>query len=181
MTDLKIENIVASKIVSDSLNIEQLSKQIPDSNYKPEEFNGLTIKLEKPKVAVLVLSSGKLVCTGAKNQDELKTAFNKVSNKLKDDGVIIVKKSSMEIINYVVSTDYKKEMHLSSISKGLLADNVSYAPEQFPGLIFQVKDSCVNIILFSSGKLVCTGSKSLEEASGHIKMMEEKLSSLGVL
>ncbi len=37
-----------------------------------------------------------------------------------------------------------------------------YEPEQFPGLIYRIQDSCVEI-LFASGKGVIAGAKSIEE------------------
>ena len=39
-------------------------------------------------------------------------------------------------------------------------ENVMYEPEQFPGLIYRMKDPKTVLLLFSSGKLVCTGAKS---------------------
>jgi transcription initiation factor TFIID TATA-box-binding protein len=41
-------------------------------------------------------------------------------------------------------------------------ENVMYEPEQFPGLIYRMGDPKVVILIFSSGKLVCTGGKSAE-------------------
>jgi len=41
-------------------------------------------------------------------------------------------------------------------------DNVMYEPEQFPGLIYRMRDPKTVLLLFSSGKLVCTGAKSEE-------------------
>jgi len=38
-------------------------------------------------------------------------------------------------------------------------DNVMYEPEQFPGLIYRMKEPKVVMLLFASGKLVCTGAK----------------------
>ena len=72
-------------------------------------------------------------------------------------------------------------MHLSSISNGLILQHVEYKPDEFPGLIYRMDDLCAVLILFSSGKLVCTGAKSIEDATKAVNMMEEKLSSIGAL
>ena len=37
-----------------------------------------------------------------------------------------------------------------------------YEPEQFPGLIYRMEDPKVVILIFASGKLVCTGGKRRE-------------------
>ena len=181
MTDIIIENIVASSKIAEELDIEQLSKNIIDSNYNPEEFNGLTVKFEDPKVAVLILSNGKVICTGAKDIKDINTSLEKISKKLKDAGVILIKKQDVEIQNIIVSADLKKHLHLASIAKGLLLEKASYTPNQFPGLIYKIQDSNCVVILFGSGKVVCTGANNLEEATKSVEMMKEKLSSLGVL
>ena len=38
-----------------------------------------------------------------------------------------------------------------------------YEPEQFPGLIYRMETPKVVILLFASGKLVCTGGKKEED------------------
>jgi transcription initiation factor TFIID TATA-box-binding protein len=181
MAGINIENIVASTKVCDLLDIELLAEKTPGSSYNPDEFAGLTIKFDDPRVAVLVLSTGKIVCTGAKNMDEVENSIKKVVKKIKDVGFEVKKKYKIETENIVASTMLNKEMHLSSISKGLLFKHVEYEPEQFPGLIYKADDYNALLILFSSGKLICTGAKNVEDATKAIDMMKEKLSSLGVL
>jgi transcription initiation factor TFIID TATA-box-binding protein len=181
MAGINIENIVASTKVCDLLDIELLAEKMPGSSYNPDEFAGLTIKFDDPRVAVLVLSTGKIVCTGAKNMDEVDSSIKKVVKKIKDVGFEVKKKYDITTENIVASTEFNKEMHLSSISKGLLFKHVEYEPEQFPGLIYKADDFNALLILFSSGKLICTGAKNVEDATKAIDMMKEKLSSLGVL
>ena len=82
---------------------------------------------------------------------------------------------------YRINTDLKKELNLSLISKDLLLENVDYEPDQFPGLIYRMDDIGASLLLFSSGKIVCTGTKNIEDATNAIEMIKEKPSSLGVL
>jgi len=180
-TGVVIENIVASTKVSEVLDIEFLADKIPEASYNPDEFNGLTLKFEKPKTAVLILFNGKLVCTGAKSMDEVKDVIKKTVKKIKDVGFEIKKNYKVEIDNIVASVDLKKEIQLSSVSKGLLLKHVVYEPEKFPGLIYKTEDPDAVLLLFSSGRLVCTGVKKVEDASNVINTMKEKLTSLGVL
>jgi len=181
MTQVTIENIVASAKISEVLDVEFLADKIPEVSYNPDEFNGLTLKFEKPKTAVLILFNGKLVCTGAKDMDEVKTVVKKTVKKIKDAGFEVKKNYKVEIDNIVASVDLKKKLQLGSISKGLLLKHVVYEPEEFPGLIYKLDDSDAVLLLFSSGKIVCTGVKKVEDASNVINMMKEKLTSLGVL
>lgn len=181
MTDITIENIVAYAQISNGLDIEQIAEKLPEFKYNPDEFSGLTLKIDEPKTAVLILPSGKTICTGAKKIEDAKTSIKKMENKLLKAKIKVKKKYKVEIQNIIASTDLKKELELSSISKNLLLDKVDYEPEQFPGLIYKMDDNGVLLLLFSSGKIVCTGAKNLKAASNAIETIKEKLTSLGVL
>jgi len=60
-------------------------------------------------------------------------------------------------------------------------ENVEYEPEQFPGLVYRVKEPRVVMLLFGSGKTVCTGGRNTEDVSTAVEDLSEKLSSLGLL
>ena len=181
MTDIKIENIIAYAQIADSFNIEKLSEMIPDFLYNPDEFSGATFKIKEPKTAVLILDNGKAICTGAKTIKDAEKSIKKVINKIRLTGVTVNTKPQLITQNIIAHIDVNKELHLSSISTGLLLENVSYKPEEFPGLVYQMDDLGVVILLFSSGKIVCTGAKNIEDASKALEMMKEKLSSIGAL
>lgn len=181
MADINIENMVASTQIADELDLKRLAREIPDSKYNPEEFPGLVLHFDTPKTAALVFSSGKVVCTGAKNTEDVNAAVHNITDKIKGVGIPVFEKPKVNIQNIVASSDLKKKLHLSSIAKGLLLENVEYEPEQFPGLVYRMKDLGVVLLLFSSGKLVCTGATKLEDISNAIDTMKDKLSSLGAL
>jgi transcription initiation factor TFIID TATA-box-binding protein len=181
MTDMNIENIVASTQIADELDIKQLADKIPASKYDPERFPGLILHIEKPKTAVLLFSTGNAICTGAKKMDEVNDAINEVVSKIKSAGLSVSGKRKIKTQNIVASSDLKKELQLSSIAKTLLLENVEYEPEQFPGLVYRMDNLGVVLLLFSSGKLVCTGAKKMEDVSTAIDTMKDKLSSMGIL
>lgn len=181
MTDITIENVVAYAQITDGLDIEQIAEKLPEFKYNPDEFSGLTLKLDDPKTAVLLLPSGKAICTGAKKIEDAETSIKKLVNKIKEIKIKVKKELKVKIQNIVASIDLKKELHLSSISRGLLLEHVDYEPEQFPGLIYRMDDIGATLLLFSSGKIVCTGTKNIEDAANAIETVKEKLSSLGAL
>lgn len=181
MSEITIENIVSYAQVANGLNIEKIAEKIPEFNYNPDEFLGLTLKLDEPKTAVLLLPSGKAICTGAKNLEDAKNSINQLVAKIKKIKVITIKDIEVKVQNIVVSASFDKELHLSSISKGLLFNHVDYEPKYFPGLIYKMEDIGASVILFSSGKVVCTGAKSIEDASSAIETIKEKLLSIGAL
>jgi transcription initiation factor TFIID TATA-box-binding protein len=181
MTDVDIENIVCFIKIADSFDINNLSNNIPDATYNPSEFEGLSIRYNQPKTAAIIISNGKIVCTGAKEIKDAKITFNKTIDKINDTGLSIKKDFVIKIDNVVASVNLYKNLHLSSIAKGLILKNVSYKPKNFPGLIYKRKHSDAVTILFSSGKIICTGARSIDEAKNEIKVMKENLSSIGAL
>jgi len=181
MTNIKIENIIANTQIADTLDTLLISEKIPDSNYNPSEFDGVSIKYDLPKTAVIVLSNGKIVCTGAKSIEEVESTIKKTVKKIKDIGFEIKKDYEIKIENIITSTDFKMEMHLASIANALILQHPEYQPELFPGLIYKIDDLCAVLLLFSSGKLVCTGAKSIDDATSAVNIMKEKLESIGVL
>ena len=181
MDSIIIENIIAYTQLSDSFDIEDMVEKLPEFYYNPEDFVGLTFKLEDPKTAILLLPNGRAICTGAISMDEVETSLIKVIEKITNAGIKINTNPFIEIQNIIISTNVNKELNLDSISRGLLLKNINYEPDQFPGLIYNMDDIGVLLLIFSSGKIVCTGAKKFEDASKAIEMMEEKLSSLGAI
>lgn len=181
MPEITIENIITYAQIADEIDIEEIAGRLPEFKYNPDEFLGLTLKLENPNAAVLLLPNGKAICTGAKKIEDAETAINKLINKIKGIEIKVKKKPKVETQNIIASVDLKKELNLDLISKDLLLENIDYEPKQFPGLIYRIDDIGASLLLFSSGKIICTGVKTIEEASDAIKIVKEKLSSLGVL
>lgn len=178
---MNIENIVASTQIADELDIKLLADNIFDSKYDPEKFPGLVLHIEKPKTAVLLFSSGNAICTGAKSLEEVDEAIRETINKIKNVGLPVSENPKIKTQNIVVSSDLKKELQLSSLAKALLSENAEYEPEQFPGLVYRMDNLGVVLLLFGSGKLVCTGAKNLEDTTTAIDTMKDKLSSMGIL
>jgi len=181
MADMIIENIVATTQIAKELDIEHLADAIQDSNYHPEEFPGLALHFNDPKTATLVLSSGEIICTGAKNIGEIENSMIKTIDKIEESGISVMDEPDVEIQNIVASLDLKKKLNLANIVMNPLLENVEYEPEKFPGLVYRIDDSGVTLLIFGSGKIVCTGAGKLEVASEAIDKIEEKLKSMGVL
>ena len=180
MTEITIENIVASTQIADELNLNALSVSIAESKYKPEEFPGLIVHLTEPKTAVLLFSTGKLVCTGAKKPKEIDDALHKICAKIKGTGGILHETYDVAIQNMVASADLKTKMNLTEIAQKMGLENVEYEPEQFPGLIYRMESLHAVMLLFGSGKLICTGviEKDIQAA---VDSMTDMLASFGVI
>jgi transcription initiation factor TFIID TATA-box-binding protein len=170
---VKIENVVASASLNQKIDLNAVVKSYPFVEYRPEQFPGLVFRLKKPKTATLIFNSGKMVCTGAKSEKEARSAVKKVIKELKKSGIIIISKPDLQIQNIVASANLGGTIDLEQATFAL--DNTMYEPEQFPGLIYRMKDPKVVILLFASGKLVCTGAKQEEDVFKAVRKLQKTL------
>ncbi len=158
---VSIENVVASATLNQKVDLNSVVKGYPGVEYRPEEFPGLVFRLKRPKTTTLIFGSGKMVCTGAKSEKEARRAVIKVIKELKKSGIIIISKPELKIQNIVASGILGGMADLEKAAYTL--EHTMYEPEQFPGLIYRMVDPKVVILLFASGKLVCTGAKKEED------------------
>jgi transcription initiation factor TFIID TATA-box-binding protein len=154
---INIENVVASASLNQKVDLNAVVKGYPGVEYRPEQFPGLVFRLKRPKTATLIFNSGKMVCTGAKSEKEARRAVMKVIKELKEGGIIIISKPELKIQNIVASASLGGMIDLEKAAYTLA--KTMYEPEQFPGLIYRMDEPKVVILLFASGKLVCTGAK----------------------
>ena len=158
--DINIVNVVASVTLDQKINLIDILKVFRHVEYNPKRFPGLVFRLKRPKTATLIFSTGKMVCTGSKSEKQAISAVHKVVRELKAKGIVILNKPKIVIQNMVASANLHGKIDLEVAADVL--DNVMYEPEQFPGLIYRMKDPKTVLLLFASGKLVCTGAKSKE-------------------
>jgi len=164
---------VASATLNQRLDLNAIVKGYPGVEYRPEQFPGLVFRLKRPKTATLIFNSGKMVCTGAKSEKESKRAVMKVVRELKKSGIIIVGKPELKIQNIVASANLAGLIDLERSAYSL--GKTMYEPEQFPGLIYRMAVPKVVILLFASGKLVCTGAKKEEDVYEAVTKLHETL------
>jgi transcription initiation factor TFIID TATA-box-binding protein len=181
MAEVKIENIVASTTIAKELNLNAIGVSIPESEYEPEQFPGLVLRIKQPKAATLLFRSGKVVCTGAKSLVDVKEVIKQVCEKIKIAGFEVFDNPDIKVQNIVASADLHSELNLNAIAVGLGLDRVEYEPEQFPGLVYRLDEPKAVTLIFGSGKLICTGAKKAEAASRAVDKITEQLEALGFL
>jgi transcription initiation factor TFIID TATA-box-binding protein len=175
----KIENIVASVTMNQRIDLDAISRNVPGVEYNPGRFPGLVYRLPKPRTATLIFSSGKMVCTGAKSEKEVHKAVKKVIENLKDRNIVIIGTPEIQIQNIVASANLNAEVNLEKAV--VLLENTMYEPEQFPGLIYRMSEPKVVLLIFTSGKMVCTGAKREDEVKVAVEKIHQRLKDLGVL
>src|SRR6056297_3264667 len=88
----KIQNIVATAALGKPVPLTKLARTQPNTEYNPETFPGLVLRIKEPKSAVLVFSSGNLVCTGTKSLAQVKRVIEQVIKTLKKINIKITEK-----------------------------------------------------------------------------------------
>jgi len=174
---INIENIVASATVKHGIELNSVVKAFPDAEYRPGRFPGLVFRLKKPKTSTLIFSSGKMICTGARSEKEAERALRKLVKVLKEGGILILGKPEIKIVNVVATVNLEGSIDLSELyeSERDMRGRIVYEPEQFPGLIYRMDSPKVVFLIFSSGKLVCTGARKEEDVYQAVIKLHGKL------
>jgi len=165
----KIQNIVATASLGKPVPLTKLARTQPNTEYNPETFPGLVLRVKEPKSAVLVFSSGNLVCTGTKSTTQVRQVIDAVIKQLKKINVNITGQPKITVQNIVASGTIELKLNLNFLA--LEMENTEYEPEQFPGLVYKLIEPNATFLLFSNGKLVCTGTKNKKQLEDSMKQL----------
>ncbi len=173
---ISIENVVASATIDQKLDLKDVQKKFPDVEWHPDTFPGAVFRLKNPRTATLLFRTGKMVCTAAKSEELARKAVKTVVEKLRKGGIKIKKDATVTIQNIVASINLGGKISLEQAARTL--PRSMYEPEQFPGVIHRMIDPKTVILIFASGKLVCTGCKTEKDVYRAVNnlhnMLEEK-------
>jgi transcription initiation factor TFIID TATA-box-binding protein len=179
---INIENMVASTKLAEKFDLPKICAKLEGAEYSKKKFPGLVYKVKSPKAAFLIFTSGKVVCTGSKNIEDVRTVITNLAKTLKSIGI---KKIDLDPVihvqNIVASADLKTRLNMNAVALGLGLENVEFEPELFPGLVYRIKQPKVVVLIFSSGKLVITGGKSPDECEEGARIVRMLLENMGLL
>jgi len=171
--------VVASVDLHQKIDLNAIVNTFLHVEYHPQRFPGLVFRLKNPKSVTLIFNTGKMVCTGSKSSKLAKRAVKKVVKQLREADFIINDMPEVEIQNIVASADFSSKVDLETAAD--ILDNTMYEPEQFPGLIYRMVDPKTVLLLFATGKLVCTGAKSEEMVYESVAKVYEVLKAYDLL
>ena len=174
-SSLKIENIVASGVIADEIDLAEISSKIEGCELNTKRFPGAVYRIDEPRMASLIFSSGKVVLTGIRNEESLGEGLNKVLSSLKEAGVNILPVPKVAVTNIVCSYDIGRFINLNRVVAKLSLEAIEYEPEQFPGLVYRIRDPKIVALLFSSGKIILTGGKNLTDVKKGLDVLEASI------
>lgn len=178
--DVKVENVVVFATLGKDIPLVKISHELESAEYAPESFPGVIYRIKEPRVATLIFSSGKIVCTGARSIDDARIAVENVVGDLRALGIDIPKKYTLRVENMVASTQIEAKVKLALDEIAIMLENSEYEPESFPGLVFRLAEPRVAFLLFGTGKIICTGSRNEDDIHTALGRFGEKLQELGI-
>jgi transcription initiation factor TFIID TATA-box-binding protein len=154
--------VVATVNLDCPLDLKQIALHARNAEYNPKRFAAVIMRIREPKSTALIFHSGKMVCTGAKSEQEARLAARKYARILQKLGFSVTFKE-FKIQNMVGSCDVRFPIRLEGLASTQHSTFCSYEPELFPGLIYRMADPKVVLLIFVSGKVVLTGAKKRED------------------
>ncbi len=174
--EIKIVNIVVSSSLEHDIPLVKLAEALPNTEYNPEQFPGLVMRIKDPKTSALIFSSGKIVCTGAKSMAKVKQSVVAIIKNLAKIKIKIKIKPKITVQNMVASGNIHMDLNLNKLAMDL--ENTEYEPEQFPGLVYKLPGTRATFLLFSNGKIVCTGTRSETKLRAAVDLLIKNLNKL---
>ncbi|KFQ40304.1 TATA-box-binding protein, partial [Mesitornis unicolor] len=157
----QLQNIVSTVNLACKLDLKNIALHARNAEYNPKRFAAVIMRIREPRTTALIFSSGKMVCTGAKSEEQSRLAARKYARVVQKLG-FPAKFLDFKIQNMVGSCDVRFPIRLEGLV--LTHQQVSsYEPELFPGLIYRMVKPRIVLLIFVSGKVVLTGAKKRSE------------------
>lgn len=157
----QLQNIVSTVNLGCKLDLKKIALHARNAEYNPKRFAAVIMRIREPRTTALIFSSGKMVCTGAKSEEDSRLAARKYARIIQKLG-FPAKFLDFKIQNMVGSCDVKFPIRLEGLVL-LHGQFSSYEPELFPGLIYRMVKPRIVLLIFVSGKVVLTGAKVRQE------------------
>ncbi|XP_036697943.1 TATA box-binding protein-like 2 [Balaenoptera musculus] len=157
----QLQNIVSTVNLACKLDLKKIALHAKNAEYNPKRFAAVIMRIREPRTTALIFSSGKMVCTGAKSEEQSRLAARKYARVVQKLG-FPARFLDFKIQNMVGSCDVRFPIRL----EGLVLTHQqfsSYEPELFPGLIYRMVKPRIVLLIFVSGKVVLTGAKERSE------------------
>ncbi|MHA2131652.1 MAG: TATA-box-binding protein [Promethearchaeota archaeon] len=164
--------------MTEKMDLNQIARRLVEVEYNPERFPGLIMRMEKPRATILIFSTGKMVVTGLRQVVEAERVVDKVVKNIKKAGIIL-SNPEITIQNIVASGDLHTNIDLNMAA--IVMEYTIFDPETFPGLIYRMQDPKTVFLIFSTGRIVCTGAKQKEIVRDAVLKLNQQVRELGLV
>ncbi|CAH2108118.1 unnamed protein product [Euphydryas editha] len=160
-SSIKFQNCVSTVSLGCELKLLDIYCRTRFSEYNPARFHGVVMKILEPRATALVFRSGKIVCTGARNEHDSYIAARKFARIIQKLG-FPAKFLNFKVQNFIATADLRFPVRLEALQQAH-GQFSSYEPELFSGLVYRMVRPRVVLLIFVNGKLVITGGKTRNE------------------
>ena len=122
---------------------------------------------------MLIFSTGKMVCAGARSERQGHVVIRNVIRSLQKRGIVIQNNPDITIVNIVAAVNLHGRIDLERTL--YLLKRTMFEPEQFPGLIYRMNEPKVVFLLFASGNCVVAGARQEEDVYASVIRIRDQL------
>jgi transcription initiation factor TFIID TATA-box-binding protein len=174
---LHVVNLSATYSLDRELDLGALSRDLPNSEYNPEQYSSLVLRV--PGGTFLIPRSGKITLVGVENKDNIEPLFKRFIDTFQKLGIYCeLDPDGITIQNIVITGEFETDINLKTLAIGLGFEKVEYEPEQFPGLVYRGQGGVV--LFFGSGKFIITGLSEFNQIEPVASSVYKKLESLDI-
>lgn len=161
-------NIVSTSQILSSMaeiDLQRLASLFPFTSYDRKRFAAITIRLANPHCTCLLFGSGKLVITGSTSFHACIVASQTITEMLREvnprESFAV---ASCVIQNIVAHVELKpnQQINLEALYTKF-CEHSTYQKTIFPGLVLRPPEAPIVLLIFKSGRIVCTGGKSYDD------------------
>lgn len=160
-SEIKIQNTVSTADLKQEIDIARFNEYKHLSS-NLDLYRCGYVKDDTMVGRVTVFRTGKMISVGTKSPKQAEMELKKACSILKSYGLAKNARITSKVRNIVSRFDFNASLPIETLARTL--PKSIYEPEQFPGLIYRIQDSCV-ALLFASGKGIIAGAKSIEETN----------------
>ena len=160
-SEIKIQNTVCTADLKQEVNLKSFNKY-EHLSANLELYRCGYVKDDVMTGRVTVFRTGKLISVGTKSPEQARRELRKACRILQNYDLVKPVRITPQVRNIVSGFDMGKKLSIETLARTL--PRCIYEPEQFPGLIYRIQDSCV-ALLFASGKGIIVGAKTIEETN----------------
>ncbi len=96
--EFQVVNLVATANLNMTLDLFKTAMELDSVEYEPEQFPGAILRIEDPKLTLLLFKNGKLICAGAKREDLLKKGLAKAAKIIREINQPVEKKTEAKAV-----------------------------------------------------------------------------------
>ena len=182
--NIKIENIVASTMCAQGLNLAKMKSLFSDYVSESSIPSTLIFFTEEIPASLLLFENGRIFFTGANSMEDLEKSKQYIFEKLERAGIKVMKDANITIHNIIASIDLQTKLDLTMTMLRIGIEKIEHEPEYFPFGIYQhtvnkneywYANRHIYVLIFESGKLFLIGAKNMKEIKEVMQELKENI------